>query len=218
MLAIPISVVIGGPLSGWLMTLPNVLHWPGWRWMFLLEGLPTLAMGAIAYLLLADRPGEAHWLDAAEQRWLEEQLRREQADTAAPSDRAASWSFVLARGQVWRVAAVWFSLLLGSNGILFWLPQVLKQFSGRGELAVGVMSTVPWFGLALGLVGNAWHSDRTQERTTWGSACWSAASRWPPPPPWARRPSPWCCCSSPAAASVPRRARSGPSPAICGAA
>ena len=42
---------------------------------------------------------------------------------------------------------------------------MLKQFSGRGELAVGVMSTVPWFGLALGLVGNAWHSDRTQERT-----------------------------------------------------
>jgi MFS transporter, ACS family, tartrate transporter len=104
MLAIPISVVIGGPLSGWLLSHPNPLQLSGWRWMML-------------------------------------------------------------SGAVWKVATVWFVLLLGSNGILFWLPLVLKQFSGRGDLAVGVMSAVPWLGLGIGLLANAWHSDRTQERS-----------------------------------------------------
>ena len=166
MLAIPISVVIGGPLSGWLLTHPNPLHLSGWRWMMLVEGLPTILMAVLAYRLIANQVEDASWLNDTERRWLRTQLQKESEQLSTAADRIGTVRRMMLSGAVWKVAAVWFALLLGSNGILFWLPLVLKQFSGRGELAVGVMSAVPWLGLGIGLVANAWHSDRTQER------CW----------------------------------------------
>jgi ACS family tartrate transporter-like MFS transporter len=165
MLAIPISVVIGGPLSGWLLSHPNPLQLSGWRWMMLVEGVPTILMAVLAYWLIANRVEEAAWLSDEERRWLGTQLRLENERFARVADRVDTVRKLLTSGMVWQVAAVWFALLLGSNGILFWLPLVLRQFSGRGELAVGIMSVVPWLGLGIGLVANAWHSDRTQERS-----------------------------------------------------
>ncbi|MGC1460116.1 MAG: MFS transporter [Steroidobacteraceae bacterium] len=165
MLAIPISVVIGGPLSGWLLSHPNPLHWSGWRWMMLVEGVPTIVMAALACWLVANKVEEASWLSDGERRWLSTQLRVESEQFAGAADRVDTVRKLITSGMVWQVAVVWFALLLGSNGILFWLPLVLKQLSGRGELAVGIMSVVPWLGLGIGLLANAWHSDRTQERS-----------------------------------------------------
>jgi MFS transporter, ACS family, tartrate transporter len=165
MLAIPISVVIGGPLSGWLLSHPNPLHLSGWRWMMLVEGLPTIVMASLAYWLIANQVEDAAWLSDAERRWLRTQLQTESEQFSTTVDRMETVHRMMLSGAVWKVAAVWFVLLLGSNGILFWLPLVLKQFSGRGDLAVGVMSAVPWLGLGIGLLANAWHSDRTQERS-----------------------------------------------------
>lgn len=165
MLAIPISVVIGGPLSGWLLSHPNPLHLSGWRWMMLVEGLPTIVMAGLAYLLIANQVEDAAWLSAGERSWLRAQLRTESEQFMSAAGRIDTVRTMLLSGAVWKVALVWFALLLGSNGILFWLPLVLRQFSGRGDLAVGVMSTVPWLGLGIGLLVNSWHSDRTQERS-----------------------------------------------------
>jgi ACS family tartrate transporter-like MFS transporter len=164
MLAIPISVVIGGPASGWLLSHPNPLQLSGWRWMMLVEGVPTILMAVIACWLVANRVDEAAWLSDAERRWLGTQLRIEREQFASAGGRIDTVYKLVASGAVWQVAVVWFALLLGANGILFWLPLVLKQLSGRGELAVGIMSVVPWLGLGIGLLANAWHSDRTQER------------------------------------------------------
>jgi ACS family tartrate transporter-like MFS transporter len=169
MLAIPISVVIGGPLSGWLLSHSNPLHLSAWRWMMLVEGLPTIVVAALAYWLIANRLEDAAWLSEAERGWLRKQLQTESEQFSMVVDRHDTVGRMMLSAAVWKVAAIWFVLLLGSNGILFWLPLVLKQFSGRGDLAVGVMSAVPWLGLGIGLLANAWHSDRTQER------CWHVA-------------------------------------------
>jgi len=166
MLAIPISVVIGGPLSGWLLSHSNPLQLSGWRWMMLVEGLPTILVAALAYWLIANRVEDATWLSDAERRWLRTELETESEQFATAAGRMDTVRTMVLSGAAWKVAVVWFALLLGSNGILFWLPLVLKQFSGRGDLAVGVMSAVPWLGLGIGLLVNAWHSDKTQER------CW----------------------------------------------
>ena len=150
--------------SGWLLSHPNPLHLSGWRWMMLVEGLPTIVMAGLACWLIANHVEDASWLSDGERRWLRTQLRIESEQFTTTADRVDTLRKLLVSGAVWRVAGVWFALLLGSNGILFWLPLVLKQFSGGGELAVGIMSAVPWLGLGIGLVANAWHSDRTQER------------------------------------------------------
>jgi MFS family permease len=122
-------------------------------------------MAGLAHWLIANQVEDASWLSDAERFWLRTRLQAESEQFSTAVDRVATVPRMMLSGAVWKVAAVWFVLLLGSNGILFWLPLVLKQFSGRGDLAVGVMSAVPWLGLGIGLLANAWHSDRTQERS-----------------------------------------------------
>src|SRR5688572_6593124 len=77
MLAVPVSAIVGGPLAGWLMSTDNPVDWPGWRWMLLIEGLPTLLLAAAALKLLPDRPRDAQWLDAREREWVESEIASE---------------------------------------------------------------------------------------------------------------------------------------------
>ncbi|MFL6579058.1 MAG: MFS transporter [Povalibacter sp.] len=163
MLAIPISVIIGGPLCGWLMRSSNPLDLPGWRWMLLMEGAATVVMGAIAWLLFVDKPMVASWLTSDEKRWIDEELAREDARPARRSGKEA-FASVVKDQRVWLAAIVWCTTLIGANGLIFWLPQVIKEMSGLGELAIGALSALPWIGVAIGMVANSWHSDLTQER------------------------------------------------------
>ena len=160
MLAVPISVIIGGPLCGWLMAAANPLALAGWRWMMLVEGLLTVLFGLAAYLLFVDGAAQARWLRAEEREWIDAQMARE--NTAPPPRRPLSEALNDAR--CWLAAGVWCSTLIGSTGLIFWLPQIVKELSGLGPLAVGVVSAVPWVGLAVGMWFNSRHSDATQER------------------------------------------------------
>ena len=162
MLAIPASVIIGGPLCGWLMGVSNPLDMTGWRWMLLIEGLVTVAMAVVSYFIFVDRPGDAPWLSDAEKDWIARALAEEQKEVggrAKPSIKTA-----LVDSRAWLAAGVWCTTLIGANGMMFWLPQVIKSMSSLGPLAVGVLAALPWVGVALGMVLNSWHSDRTQER------------------------------------------------------
>ena len=163
MLAIPISVVFGGPLSGWLMSIDNPLGMPGWRWMFLIEGLPTIAAAFVSLRIFVDQPDQAQWLSSDEKRWLRAEIERDHARAPVPQTLQSS-SQLLRSGRVWASAGVWFSLMSGAYGIIFWLPQMIKQITTASDLEVSVLSALPWVGLGLGMQLNAWHSDRTQER------------------------------------------------------
>jgi MFS family permease len=158
MLAIPMSVVIGGPLSGWLLEMPLIGSLRGWRWMFIAEAIPTLVLGLLALRYFPDRPSDARWLTADQQRWLQEN-----AAHRADSTRTHDWS-VLRLPVVWLAALLWFCLLSGSYGIIFWLPQILGTITTLDPLMLGVVSALPWLAAAAGMYLNATHSDRTGER------------------------------------------------------
>lgn len=160
MLAVPASVMIGGPLCGWLMSASNPLHMPGWRWMLLMEGSATVAMGLAAYFVFVDKPGDARWLTQAEKTWIANGLTEEQTEVKARGSIGAA----LTDSRAWLAAGVWCTTLIGANGMIFWLPQVIKEMSSLSPLAVGVLSALPWVGVALGMFLNSWHSDKTQER------------------------------------------------------
>jgi MFS transporter, ACS family, tartrate transporter len=161
MLAVPGSAICGGPLAGWLMSMANPLDWPGWRWMLLIEGVPTIALAVGALWLLPDRPRDARWLSAAERAWFESELER---DAAMQTARGAD-PHPVANGALWIAGACWFGLMAGANGLLYWLPQILRHLSGRStDLQIGLISALPWIAVAAGMVLNAWHSDRRQER------------------------------------------------------
>jgi ACS family tartrate transporter-like MFS transporter len=162
MLAIPASVIVGGPLCGWLMGVSNPLEVAGWRWMLLIEGLATVAMAVAAYFVFVDKPGDARWLSDAEKDWIANALAEEQREARVPVQ--SSLKTALMDRRAWLAAGVWCTTLIGANGMMFWLPQVIKAMSSLSPLAVGVLAALPWVGVALGMMLNSWHSDKTQER------------------------------------------------------
>lgn len=167
MLAVPVSVVIGGPLCGWLMTMHTPYGLAGWRWMFLTEGIATVVMGILAYVVVVDKAADAKWLTDAERQTLQSQ-----ANVAPRTDSSSILQniFLAAReGRLWLAAIVWAATLIGANGMMFWLPQVMKELSKQqglhfSDFELGVLSALPWLGVALGMIVNSWHSDKTRER------------------------------------------------------
>ena len=160
MLAVPISAICGGPLAGWLMSTDNPAGWPGWRWMLMVEGLPTIALALAAWWLLPDRPRDARWLDDEQRRWIETEIAAEKSARGAHGSGFTLWN-----RQLVLASLCWFGLMAGANGMLYWLPQIIRHLSATStDLQVGFISGLPWIAVAIGMVLNAWHSDRTQER------------------------------------------------------
>ena len=161
MLAVPVSAICGGPLAGWLMSMDNPIDWAGWRWMLMIEGLPTLVLAIAALWLLPDQPRDARWLSPGEREWIETEISREKsAQTAGTSEKLPLWN-----GQLWTASACWFGLMAGASGMLYWLPQIIRHLSADStDLQIGFLSALPWIAVGAGMVLNAWHSDRKQER------------------------------------------------------
>ena len=163
MLAVPLSVVAGGPFSGWLMSATNPLGMAGWRWMFAAEGVLTLVLAVAAWRMVVDAPAQAGWLTSEERGWLAREIAVD--DASAEADGAGARAISMLRNpSLWAAAGVWFVLIAGAYGILFWLPQVARQLSSRSEFQIGLVSAVPWIGIGLGMFFNARHSDRSGER------------------------------------------------------
>ena len=162
MLAVPISVVIGAPLSGCLMSMPSPpLGLAGWRWMFLAEGLAPVVLAFACLAHFKDRMEQALWLTDAEK----QSLRRELDAEADATVRAggAKWTSLISL-RIAASMAVWFCLMGGSYGLLFWMPLVVKQVSAASDFMANLLSALPWAGIGAGMMLNAWHSDRAQER------------------------------------------------------
>ncbi|MDO8800764.1 MFS transporter [Phenylobacterium sp.] len=160
MLAIPLSVVVGGPLSGWLLSMDNPLGLSDWRWMFLAEGLPTVVLAFVALAYFKDDPHQVSWLNDDEKAFLVEDAA---AQVGQPQS-VASWPALFSSPRVWASVGLWFTLLTGAYGLIFWLPQVIKAAGGGDPLRVGILSALPWVGVGVGMAVNAWHSDKTGER------------------------------------------------------
>jgi len=161
MLAVPVSVVFGAPLSGWLLSMQAPFDVAAWRWMFFIEGVPTVVLAFVALRIFRRDPLDADWLNADEKQWLRNDLRQEEAVRAAG---IASFREVLTDARIVCSAAVWFCLIFGAYGIMFWMPLVLQEMTALGEFSIGLLSALPWLGVAAGMVLVSRHSDRTQER------------------------------------------------------
>jgi ACS family tartrate transporter-like MFS transporter len=162
MTAIPISGVVGGPLSGALLGLHGVAGLTGWQWLFLLEGLPAVLLGVVSLRVLTDRPDAAAWLPAEGRDWLVRRLREEQARTA--ERHGLSLRQALLDGVVWRLGLLYFLIVVGLYGQGLWLPQLIKGSSALSDFRIGVLAAGPALAAALAMVWIGTHSDRTGER------------------------------------------------------
>lgn len=161
-MSINVAQVIGAPLSGLLLDMDNPLGIAGWRFMFLVEGLPALLLAVFALIHFPDSPGEARWLNDGERDWMRAHVR----GAVRPARGEVSegrWS-ALKSPVGWICAAIWFCILASNYGVMFWLPTIVKGLSGLSATQTGLVVALPNAAAAVGLVLNARHSDRTQER------------------------------------------------------
>jgi len=162
MAAIPLSIVIGGPLTGLLLEMKGTLGLAGWQWLFLLEGVPAVILGVVVLFYLTDTPEQARWLDPEERTWLSARIRAEQSQ--AKSRHGVGLRQALLHPTVWQLALIMFACQSGSYGLTLWVPQILKGLSGLSDLHVGMISAIPYVCAAIGMVLIGTHSDRTGER------------------------------------------------------
>jgi MFS transporter, ACS family, tartrate transporter len=160
--AIPVSGVIGGPISGALLGLHGVLGLQGWQWLFLLEGIPSIVVGVAVLFLLPDRPRDARWLPVAEREWLETRLAAERA--AAGVSHGESLRRTLRNPLVWWLGLSYFLLVVALYGFALWLPQLVKASGTFSNFEVGVITAIPYAVAAVGMVLMGRHSDQAGER------------------------------------------------------
>ena len=159
MIAIPVSLIIGSPVAGWILS-HDWFMIEGWRWLFFLEGIPAILLGAVAFFFLTDRPNQARWLTVEQQKWISQTLEQEK-----PVSRQ-SISIVQAlrsRTVVLLASAAFLQYFIGYS-VIFWLPTILKNQSGFSDLHVGLFGAVPYVVALLAMLFNAWHSDKGPER------------------------------------------------------
>ncbi len=175
MVALPVAGVISGPLSGALLGLQGRLGLAGWQWLFLAEGIPSVLLGFVALAFLTDRPEDAAWLPAPERAWLVAQLRGEREDCLQRHARGVRRA--LASGIVWRLGLLQgLSLTSGLYALGFWLPAIVKAFSGASDLRVGILSAAPYLAAAVGMLLIGAHSDRNGDRCGHIALCSLAAA------------------------------------------
>jgi len=158
----PLSYVIGSPLAGLLLGL-SWLGMRGWRWLFIIEGIPAVVLGAITIWYLTDWPAQARWLPDGEKAWITTELQREK-DAKAKRHRSYSVWEALRHRDVLLLTGCYFCAMTGSYGIAFWLPTILKRLSGKSDLKVTLLAALPYVAAFVTQQVNGWHSDRTQER------------------------------------------------------
>lgn len=163
MVAIPLASVIGQPLSGLLLELDGWHGLEGWHWLFLLEGVPAVALGFVVLAYLPDSPDKAKWLAPEQRNWLAERLRGEQRK-AEGRHGIRSWQTVFKHPTVWLLALILFACQTGNYGLQFWIPQIVKGLSGFSNLATSMIAALPYAAAAIGMIAIARSSDRTGER------------------------------------------------------
>jgi MFS family permease len=158
-LAMPLGVVIGGPLSGWIMDVTHGgLGLRGWQWMFVIEGLPAVLLGLYLLTTVTERIGDASWLSDAEKRMVHQEMARE-AEGKGSSFRAA-----LREPTLWLLFATSFLYNVGNYGLIFWMPTMIKALGALSNFEVGVTSAVPYLVASVTMVLNARDAVRTGER------------------------------------------------------
>lgn len=140
---LPLALVLGGPLSGWLLEFHGVFGLRNWQWLFVIEGLLASLVGIAAYFYLVDRPRHARWLSDEQKQALEGQLAEEDAHKQAQGPHG--FLGALRNGQVMKFCLVYFTVQMSVYGVVFYLPTRIASFlDGQVGLSVGLYTAIPW--------------------------------------------------------------------------
>lgn len=159
LMAMPISLTLGGVLSGWLMTKMQGVHgMAGWQWMLIVEGIPSVIMAVVVICLLADNIDKAKWLSPAEKAMLKANLKTDN------KGKATSLREVFFNGRVWLLVLILLTFNTGFYGLAFWMPSIIKSAGISNPLDIGLLTAIPYGIAVIAMTLNARHSNKTGER------------------------------------------------------
>lgn len=170
MTAIPLSGVLGGPISGWILEkMSSAGGLRGWQWLYIVEAVPSLLAGIATVFFLHDNPQKAKWLDEQERSLLLQRLAEDDERKKSSGTGHFTLADAFRSSRTWLLCFVYFGFVAGNYGITFWLPQVVKETLTKDPWHIGLLTTIPWICGAIAMVIIGHHSDRTGER------CWHIA-------------------------------------------
>ena len=159
MTAVPVTGLVGGPLSGLLLTMNGRWGLAGWQWLFLGEGVPAIILGVAVLSYLPENPQVAAWLTPSERESIVAELSKERIGNDLTTIRAG-----LVNPAVWRLGVIFLLVAVGFYGYSFWSPLVIKSLTGVSDLGVGLITAVIGAVTIFFMLWNSAHSDRTGER------------------------------------------------------
>jgi MFS transporter, ACS family, tartrate transporter len=160
-IAVPVSTVIGAPVSGLLLGLDGVMGLQGWQWLFIVEGVPSVLLGIVSWFYLTDRPEKADWLTAEQKAWLAARLKAEVA--AKEAAKHMTLGEALSSPKVIALSLIYFGFVAALYGMQFWLPTIVKAF-GLTNAQTGFVTAIPYLFGTIAMILWARHSDATRER------------------------------------------------------
>jgi ACS family tartrate transporter-like MFS transporter len=162
--AVPVSMIVASPLSGLLLDF-RMGSLSGWQSLFIIEGVPSILLGLLCLQLVPNSVQEMRFLTTVQRNWLEGQLNA--SDTArAHVSLSGSIRVVLANPVVWALGLVLLTMVLAVNVMTIWMPLMIRQVSGAGNLAVGVLNSLPWIAFSIGCVVASRMTDKVKDRAT----------------------------------------------------
>jgi MFS family permease len=161
MTAIPISTIVGAPISGLMLGLEGVLGLHGWQWLFILQGAPAIVLALLVPWTMVDAPDRAQWLNPAERSWLVSQLGQERREREAVERLSVLRALIDPR--VLALSLVYFGAISCTFGVGFFLPQIIKGF-GISNAQTGFVTAIPYIAGMLGMLALGRRSDRVGER------------------------------------------------------
>ncbi|KTT03225.1 MFS transporter [Pseudomonas rhizoryzae] len=159
--AIPLSGMIGGPLSGWIMNQFAGVHgWAGWQWMFVIEAIPTGVVGLMVLGYLKDGVHQATWLDDEEKALIQKELAE---DNQHKTEHANARDFIGDR-RLWLLAGIYFCVVMGQYAITFWLPTLVRNSGVADPLQIGLLTSLPYMCAIVAMLLAGRSGDKHRER------------------------------------------------------
>ncbi|MDR3100966.1 MAG: MFS transporter [Paraburkholderia sp.] len=161
MSASAIAGVLGGPLAGTIMTsMDGVSGHHGWQWLFVIEGIPSILAGIVAFFYMTDRPEQAKWLSVSEKQVLQNILEQ---DKRGLGERGHDWRKLFSNSKVWLLIAIFFCLLCANSALTFWIPTIIRDSGFGSTFVIGWLAAFAYVFGAAGMILNGARSDRNKE-------------------------------------------------------
>ncbi len=161
-IAAALASVIGLPISGALLEMHGMLGFAGWRWLYLIEGIPAVILGFVVLKYLPDNINSASWLDSDQKKWLSQKIASESG--SAQGEKKGEWRHIFSDVKVWALSLFWLLQAFGTIGVTLFLPQILQGISGGTNMVISLLSALPFLFACFFMYFNGHHSDIKGER------------------------------------------------------